>query len=73
MHYLEVTPVIDLKHGVEDLDEIVQKVDIPHTVRSSYINSSAYRQGCRIEVYRVKCKKGEEITPCDGQWFISCW
>lgn len=72
MQYLEVTPVVDSKHGVEDMDEIVQKVDTLHTVRSSYINSSAYRQGCELKSI-VECKKGEEITPCDGQWFISCW
>ena len=39
MHYLEVTPVIDWKHDVVELDETVQKADMPHTVRSSYINS----------------------------------
>lgn len=37
MHYLEVTPVIDWKHDAVDLDKTVQRVDIPHTVRSSYI------------------------------------
>lgn len=39
MHYLEVPPVIDWKHDVVELGETVQKADMPHTVRSSYINS----------------------------------
>jgi hypothetical protein len=38
MHCLEVTPVSGWRHDAVELDETVQKVDMHHTVHSSYIN-----------------------------------
>jgi hypothetical protein len=37
--------VIRWKHGVVELDETVQKVDIHHTVRSSYISFLVHTVG----------------------------
>lgn len=58
MRYLELTPVIRWKHDVAELDETVQKVDIHHTVRSSYIKSLVHiAVGCESRVCRKVARK----------------